>query len=507
MAGVKSKWRAFIGVSIISFIAFVDFTIVNTALPVIQKSIGATIVQLQWVMNIYFLVCAMFMVVAGKLGDLFGYRKILYIGSAIFAMASLAAGLSLNPLFLIVARFFQAIGGAIIFPVAASLLTNLFVEDEVPKVLGLWGAIGGAGLAIGPVLGGLLTSYISWRAIFFVNIPLYLIAMFICLSSVPKSLTQENIKIDWWGFVFFVLGIGGIVFGVINGGEYSWVNNLTMACLLIGILAMVLLFVIERRIKDPLLHFNLFGIPLFFAGALSCMLGGVASGLVLFFNPLYLHNIKNESIVVTGLILFVITLSLTIFSSFLGKIVKKVGLFGAMFIGGGAAILAAALQLFFHLSTPIIFIMVPMVFIGIAWAIANTVPTIAVHSAVAKDKIGMAIGMTYTMFNLGGSIGLAVAVVVFNAMEASWMKQALQTAGIHLSALQQHNVRISLADPDKARSLLQSFGADAQQMLIFFKNAFMQGFHGAIWCLFAIAVVTLAGILGAWIKHKKVKEI
>jgi MFS family permease len=194
------KWWVLIGVSIASFLGCIDFTIVNTALPAIQVDLHATVTQLQWVVNMFLLALCSFMVIMGRLADIYGRRRVLYLGALVFGLSSLAAGLANDIAWLIAFRFLQGISCAVLYTVTGAIVAEAFPEEQRGRAIGLLFGANGLGLAVGPVLGGVIVAAVGWRWIFLVNVPLILISLMICWVSVRESVNQEEgSKIDWGG--------------------------------------------------------------------------------------------------------------------------------------------------------------------------------------------------------------------------------------------------------------------------------------------------------------------
>lgn len=410
------KLLAFIGISGAGFLAFLDFTVVNTALPVIQKELNMNLLSLQWILNIYLLVLAVLMVVSGKLGDIYGHRRVFYAGIIIFVIGSLTAGLAPHGSIIILGRFLQAIGASILFPIAAALLSEVF-HDNSTKALGIYGAIGGAGLVIGPILGATLTTYLGWRYIFFINIPIGLLCLLACLPAVPASPINRHIKIDWVGLVLFIIGMGSLVYGVIHSATAGFNSLSTWIFLAIGLLGLITFIYFEKKVSQPLIDSGILTHPLFLLGAFSNMMAGITSNIALFFLPLYLHNTREISVMDTGIILSSITVSYIIFSTLLNRLEKKLGLISMLIAGITSSVVAALLQYLLNLSISAYVTILPCIFIGFTWAVGNILAVVAAHQSVTKDKIGVTTGTLFTFFNVGGSIALALAAVLFHALE------------------------------------------------------------------------------------------
>ena len=251
------KWLAFTGIAILSFSCYLDYTVVNVALPTLQKELQANLVELQWVMNIYFLALCILATMMGRLGDLYGRRRIFYIGGVIFAIASIIAGSASNIEILILGRALQGVGAAIVLPIGPSLFPSIFSKEDYAKAIAYLGSLGGIALALGPVLGGLIIAYVGWRWIFFINIPIIIVGFLFCYSSVPESKSDHpDRNLDWFGALFLAIAIGGIVLGILRSQTMGWTNNMTLIYLMIGILSSFALYFVENKKENPLIDFK-----------------------------------------------------------------------------------------------------------------------------------------------------------------------------------------------------------------------------------------------------------
>jgi MFS family permease len=229
----------------------------------------------------------------GALRDLYGRRRVFYIGINIFAIASLIAGISANIEWLIFGRFLQGIGAAIVFPLGPSLLPEAFPEKERGKAIAWLGSLGGIALALGPMLGGIIVAYWGWRWIFFINIPVILLGYLFSFKHVKESAAKHITReLDWLGMLFLALTMAGIVMSLINSQTSGWLDTLTLTYLVVGIVSSLLLFKVERNNINPLIDFRDFSNLMFYAGAVLCFLAGVLSAVALFFDPLYLQVIR-----------------------------------------------------------------------------------------------------------------------------------------------------------------------------------------------------------------------
>lgn len=487
------KWFVFLGITLLSFGAYLDYTIVNVALPTIQEKFRANLSTLQWVMNIYFLALCIFATMLGRCGDLYGRRKLFYIGGFIFTLASIIAGCAPNMLCLIAGRFLQGIGAAIVFPLGPSLLPSSFPEKEHAKAIAWLGSIGGIALALGPVLGGLIVTHWGWRWIFFINIPLALLGYLFCFKFVKESKDVNQQKnLDWSGMFLLGLSIGGIVLSLINSQEYGWTNVLTLSYLLVGIFASVVLFKIENKKENPLIDFKDFKKPLFFSGVILVFLAGALSAIGLFFDPIYLQILRGQSPQFSGLILFMIPVAVFTVALLIDRFIRLLGLINTILLGLLLGSLASLLHIFFTNTTPISFILFTFFILGSMWALGNTVPIIAAQTAVGKHRASVATGTIVTMFNLGGSIGLTLSVVIYHTMGFLKLENLMSKNELKLNEKALTDLKLLIINP---ASSLQIKMNDITHHI--FSSAFMYGFSAVMCFLFILSVLLIFYVLGA----------
>lgn len=395
------KWWALIGISLLAFTAFLDYTIVNTALPFIKTALNASIIELQWVINIFAVVLSMTMIAVGKFADLWGRKKVFYLGSVIFGVAALAAGFSPNVEFLIASRAIQAIGCSVLFVSAVALLSQAFPKQEQSCIIGIYSGITGSGLMLGPFFGGLLISIADWRWVFWINVPLIVIGLLCCSFSLRHvEHTHPQTKLDWKGLLLLIAGLGSLVYGIIN---ISWLP------ILIGVSLLTILAYCELKSKEPLLDFTVFQHRLTLLAALSCMAAGVAIYVFLFFDPLSLQIIRNLSAFHIGLLIAAIPVGQVLISFIYHILHKHWNVSTLLLFSITSALLSIICHRFVQEATPILFL-----FMGINWGLTNTGTMTAANEAIAPHKIGEAVGTIYTTWNIVGSLFLSITSVVFH---------------------------------------------------------------------------------------------
>lgn len=413
MEKYRFKWFALIGISILAFTAFLDFTIVNTALPFIQKDLKTSVLQLQWISNIFAIALSVSMIAVGKFADCWGRKRIFYLGLLIFGLAALGAGLSGTIETLIVFRGVQGIGASIVFITAAALLSDAFPKDGQARAVGIYSGITGIGLMIGPFLGGMLIAALDWRWVFWINLPLIFFGSIFCLFSLRHVHPSiHRVQIDWLSLSLLTAGLATLIYGII---ALNWIA-------LLGLLLLTLLFFIDLKKAQPLLSVR--GIcanKLLLLSLLSCCTAGVVSYVFLFFDPLYLKNVRGDSAFTVGLIVAIIPAAQVAISFSFEHLLKWLGMARLLLISILAGALSAGLHGTIGSDSPLLWILVPFFLLGIPWGLSNAGMVTAVNQTVATDQIGQTIGTMTTAWNVVGSILLSVSTVIFDKTATTFM--------------------------------------------------------------------------------------
>src|SRR5271170_4544486 len=256
-----NKWWTLAAVCLGTFMLLLDITIVNVALPDIQRALHSTFSDLQWIVDAYALTLAAFLLTAGSLADMYGRRLLYLIGLAVFTTASVLCGFAVNTLMLQLSRGLQGVGGAIMFAVSLALLADAFRGKDRGVAFGVWGTITGLAVAIGPLLGGILTSGISWRWIFFVNAPIGVAALLITVLRVAESRQPKASRPDWAGFVLFTAALASLVYALIESSQRSFTDGLVLGCFGAAALLLLAFVLVEWRTASPMFDLNLFRLP------------------------------------------------------------------------------------------------------------------------------------------------------------------------------------------------------------------------------------------------------
>ncbi len=484
------RWRALIGISILSIVVFIDFTVVNTILPGIQRDLNASVDDLQWVMNAFILMLTTCMVTAGRMGDIYGRRMVLYIGAIVFTAASLVAGMAESTNLLIACRFLQGAAGAITLTCGAALVTHHFPESESSKALAIFMSITGFGMAVGPVLGGLLLSFLSWRWAFYVNVPMVIIGFAIAWGAVSETPRQTDEKLDWLGLALFTPGMIAIVTFIMKGNNWGWDAPASIAMVAAGIAFLAAFVIVENRVKSPILDFKLFRIPLFLACNIMALAIGAFIGLGFFLPSLYLQVVRNEIPYIAGLMLLPISALVVIIPPLIGDLAEKNGPVRFIMTGLIFLVAAALAQSFFAPDSPALFVLFGLGLFGLGWGLMQATSTFAATSALPAAMSGLAIGVLYTVWNIGSSIGLAVGGLILEERDKASLDAGLAQLNITLDAKDQDLVRSVLSDPSQANNLLGELAPGLEDKILpLFKDAFMAGYSGAMWFLFVFCLV------------------
>jgi EmrB/QacA subfamily drug resistance transporter len=409
------RWRAFAVLAVSFFMTIVDLTIVNVALPTIGRELHFSESNLQWVVTAYALTFGGLLLLGGRAADLLGRRRILMLGLSVFTAASLACALSTGDAFLIVMRGIQGLGAAIVLPAALSIVMNMFAEGaERNKALGIWGGIGAAGATVGLIAGGLLTRYVGWQYIFFLNVPIGAAALLLAPRVVPESrLDAVKRRYDPFGGLSVTAGLLLLVYALSKAPEDGWASARTISLLAVAGTLVVAFLVIETRVEVPLLPLRIFRLrTLAGANAVGLLLGGSFFAFI-FIGTLYMQQVLGYSAIKTGLAWLAASLTSVAFAglaqALVGRVsVKLVLAFGMGLIGGGI-LWATGVPVHGHFWGDLAG---PFFVTGAGTAFAFIPVSIAGLAGVAEREAGIASGLLNTTQQIGGAIGVAVASTV-----------------------------------------------------------------------------------------------
>jgi len=438
---LERKWWTLVAVCAGLFMLLLDVSIVFVALPQIQHGLHATLADVQWVADAYALSLASLLLATGVLGDMYGRRAVFSIGLGVFTIGSLTCGLAQSPLMLVSSRAFQGIGGAMMFATSLALLAQEFHGKERGVAFAAWGAVSGVATAAGPILGGLLTTVISWRAIFLANLPIGIFALGVTLWRVRESRAQSKPEPDWPGFATLTLGLVGVVYGLIRASEHGWADTGVIALLAAGGASLVAFLVVESRVARPLFDLSLFRIPTFVGGSVAAFgMNGSLFAMMLYL-VLYLQEVLGYSALQTGLRLLVVSGVTFVAATASGRLSSHLPVrwmigFGLVLVGGGLAWMSGL-----SASSSWTHLLGGFLLGGLGAGMVNPPLASTAVGVVTPERSGMASGVNSTF----RQVGIAAAIAAYGTIFATHVASRLHAELSAVPALASHAATISAA--------------------------------------------------------------
>jgi len=433
------KWWTLVAVCTATFMLLLDITIVNVALPAIQRALDASFSDLQWVVDAYALGLATCVLTAGALADLFGRKRLFLIGVVLFTIASAFCGLSNDALFLIIARGVQGIGGAMMFATALALLSQEFHGRERGTAFGVWGATVGAAVAIGPLAGGLLTSWLSWRWIFLVNIPIGIAAVVLSAKQLRESSDPGQSHLDPVGLVTLTGGLLALVLGLIEGNQRGWSSVFIVSLLTVAVLLLIAFVASQAVERNGMVDLTLFRRPAFVGAQTTAFTISASMFAMFLYLTLYLQNILGLTPLQTGLRFLPLSIISFVAAPIAGRLSSRVPI--RILLGTGLALNAVAMWLMSRVSTSSDWTVLLPGFIvaGIGIGLVNAPLASTAVSTVRQERAGMASGINNTFRQVGIATGIAALGAIFAsrvdprafAPNASAAARASFVAGLH----------------------------------------------------------------------------
>ena len=390
-------------------IVTMDMTIVNVAIPSIRAEFGASGPQLQWVIDIYTLVLASLLLVAGAAGDRWGRRSVFQTGLVVFALGSLLCSLAPSIGMLIAARFVQAIGGSMLNPVAMSIITQVFTDRvERARAIGVWGAVVGISMALGPIVGGALIEYVGWRSVFWINLPICALAVVMTALFVPQSRSQHPRSFDPVGQILGMATLFGLAFVLIEAPARGWSQPSTLTAAALTVLALTGFLHHESRCDDPFIDLRFFRSIPFASATLIAVCAFAAYGAFLFMMSLYLQGYRGYSAMHTGLLYLPLALGALVFSPLSGRLVGRYGARPSLVASGVLLTAATGLMSLLGAATPLWQLIVIFALFGIGFSMVNAPVTTTAVSGMPLDRAGAAAAVASTSRQVGVSLGVAL---------------------------------------------------------------------------------------------------
>lgn len=424
------RWIALTLLSLTQFVLVIDVSIVNVALSSIQGALEFSQENLQWILSAYTLTFGGLLLLGGRMGDLFGRRRIFLVGLVVFLVGSTLCGVAQSELMLILSRGLQGVGAAIISPVALSILTTTFPEGaERNKALGIWGAIAGVGGAVGVLAGGLLTEYLSWRWIFLVNVPICLAVLVLVPRFVDESRGKGRPRLDAAGAITVTAGLALLIYGLVHAETDGWTDPVTLAVFAVAVLLLGAFLVIEATVKDPLLPLGIFRNRTLSGANVVGFLLGAAIFAMFFFLSLYMQQVLGYSALGVGLRYLLFAVVIVIAAGASQALVTRFGVRPVLAVG--MLMLFAGLVYFTQIDVDGSYtgdLVAGFVIAGIGLGFAFVPVSIAALQGVTHQMAGAASGLINTSQQVGGAVGIAILSTVANTITNNAVDDAAATA-------------------------------------------------------------------------------
>jgi EmrB/QacA subfamily drug resistance transporter len=411
------RWWTLASMCFALFMIMLDNTVVNVALPAIQRDLGASLSALQWTVNAYTLSFAVLLVTAGRLGDMFGRRRMFLFGVVVFAVSSAAIGFAPTDALLVAGRAIQGIGAAFMMPATLSIITNAFPAHERGKAIGTWAGVSALALAIGPVVGGLLVESVSWRAIFFLNLPVAAGAVAITLFATKES-RDPSVRgaVDVPGVVTLTVGLTALVLALVEGNEWGWSSTAIVGLLALAALGLTAFAFVELRRRAPMVDFSYFRSRSFLGANIVAFIVSFSMLAMFFFMALYMQNIHGWTALEAGVRFLPSTVVIIFIGPLAGRLADKVG--PRLLIVGGLTSVAGALfwQSFLKADSSYSFLVGGFILMGVGMGFVMSPMSTAAMNAVDEAKAGVASGILSMNRMIGGTFGVAVLGALVTAM-------------------------------------------------------------------------------------------
>jgi EmrB/QacA subfamily drug resistance transporter len=402
------KWFTLGAVSFGLFMIMLDNTVVNVALPSIQRDLGIGLSELEWIVAGYALTFASLMLIGGKVADAYGRRLIFVIGIAVFTLASLWCGIATSGDMLIAARIVQGAGAALMNPASLSIIAATFPPRQRGTAIGIWAGVSALALAIGPLVGGLITEHLTWSWIFFVNIPVGIVGIAASFAFIDESRDETHVRLDLPGLATSAIGLFALTYALIEGNKYGWGSPRIVGSFVVAAVSLVLFLLLESRQRAPMLPLGLFRNRTYTGANTVILLVALSMFGVFFFVSLYMQNILGFSAVQAGAAFLPMTLLIILIAPIAGRMTDRIGSRG--FMTGGMILIAVQLIYFSRLGPDATFwqLLPAMLIGGMGMASTMTPSAAAATRSVPVDKAGVGSAVLNAFRQMGGTMGIAI---------------------------------------------------------------------------------------------------
>ncbi len=476
------------------FMAMLDNTVVNVALPSIQRHLGSGVSGLQWIIDAYTLVFASFMLTGGTLGDIFGRKRFFLIGLSVFTAGSLLCGLAPSLSVLIVGRAVQGLGAAALLPGTLSILTNTFHDPrERAQAIGIWAGVSGLALALGPLVGGALVDRFGWQSVFFLNVPIGIVALVVALLAVRESRSPEGRRLDLPGQALAIVALGSLTYALIEANNYGWTSPTILGLFATAALAMAVFLRVEFHSPSPMLQLKFFRNPTF-AAAVACA-GIISFGMfgMFFFMSLFFQSVQGYTPFQAGLRTLPATGMIVIVAPLAGRMAGRIGSKAPMAVGLAMNAVAMCIFTTIDAGTSYAHIWPPLVLAGVGMSLVMTPMTAAVMGAVPRERAGMASATSNASREVGGVFGIALLGAIVTHIFSRDLGRSI--AALHLPpALKDVIVTRASHGAEQAAATALPPGVNGAALHAAAGASFVAGMHAA---MVVAAVALAAGSLAA----------
>jgi EmrB/QacA subfamily drug resistance transporter len=479
------RWKALAAICIPIIMTSIDATILNVALPTIARSLHATSAQLVWINSAYIIMFGSTILLSANLADKYGRKGVLMLGMTVFILGSIWAGLSTSPYELVAARLVQGIGGGLVMPATLSLITSIFLDPaERAKAIGTWAGMSGIGVAVGPILGGLLLTFAYWGSVFFINVPVVIIGLFLVSHYVPTSKTPNAPPLDVLGALLSLCGLFAVFFYLIEAPERGWGDPLTLGMLVLGLVLLVGFVVRELSTPYPMLDVRLFKKPAFTSSNIAVAIAFFALFGLLYELTLYLQAVRDDPPLKAGFALVPFAIMLLVGAPAAPRYVAQFGLRRVIVLGLLLAGLGMLTFFFVSVTAAYVLILSGLVLVGLGVAITVSPTANAVMGDVPREQAGMGAGSNTAFRQIGSSLGIAIIggigqTVYLSQLSSSSVLQGLTSA----------EVTSATGSITGAQAVAQQLGAQGAALQTTANAAFVLGMHVAMMVAFVIAVL------------------
>lgn len=481
--------------SVVNALIWMPVSAMAVALPAIHDELGSSFTELQWMINGYTLAVAALLVVMGRVGDLFGRRRLFLIGCGVFSAGALLAALAQSTVWLIAAMPVVGVGAAIAGPTSLALVVDAFPTDRQGWAIGIWGAASGLGAAIGPAVGGLLTQGIDWRAVLWINVPLVLLALVVAALNARESREPgEGARIDAPGAMTLAGAMTAGILALMQGGIWGWGSPGVVALLAASVVLGTTFVVLDLRAKVPLVPLREFSHRAFVGSSIVLVIGNVVLASLLFILPLYLQNITDHSALSAGVLLLPATAALMILSPVSGMITDRIGPRGPMMAGIVATAVGVYLLSGLHAGSSPAALVPGLLVLGVGFGLEITPVNVAALQSVAGARRGTASGVLIALGMLGSTVGIAVFGVAFGALGRDRLPDRLARSHVTVSAEEVSTLDTVLTGADSAQHALEGYSrARADRIDRAVETTFVSALDDVLKVEAAVALLALAG--------------